>query len=626
MTGMGARLQVDNPTMVAAFRAAILHQGILIAVVFALLAVALISVRDWLPRGERPAGPAGAAAQPVEPAGRRLLRIGFGLLWLIDGLLQLQPAMPIGLPTQVMQPAAASSPAWVRHLVDWATNIWSYHPVTAAAAVVWIQVGIGIWLLAAARGTWSQLGGLVSAGWGLVVWVFGEAFGGVFGPGLTWMFGAPGAVAFYCAAGALIALPRHAWRTPRLGRPMLAASGVFLTGMAVLQAWPGRGYWQGTEHGQPGTLTGMVQQMSQISQPRLLSAWVAGFGSFVAAHGFAVNLFVVIALATIGAALLTGRPLLLRPALGALAVLCLADWVLVEDMGFFSGVGTDPNSMIPMFLVCAAGYLAVARTAVAMPVPAAGGAQEMPVATEPSGPSGRAWRSALRPAELRTSIRRSIRTASPRSAVAAGAVAMLALGVIPMAAASASPNADPIIAESIGGSSAPMDSPAPGFQLTDQRGRPVTLAGLRGRAVLLTFLDPVCSTDCPLIAQELREADQLLGGTAGRVVLVAIVANPTYRSTAFTQAFDRQERLAGLPNWLFLTGTLPQLTQVWRAYGETVLNLPAGAMSGHADIAYVIDAAGRLRRELNSDPGPGTASSTSSFAVVLANAAKQVLR
>ena len=81
--------------------------------------------------------------------------------------------------------------------------------------------------------------------WGLIVWVFGEAFGGIFAPGLTWLFGAPGAVLIYAAAGALLALPDRSWQTPKLGRAMLAGFGLFLVGMAVLQAWPGRGFWQG---------------------------------------------------------------------------------------------------------------------------------------------------------------------------------------------------------------------------------------------------------------------------------------------------------------------------------------------------------------------------------------------
>ena len=137
--------------------------------------------------------------------------------------------------------------------------------------------------------------------WGLIVWVFGESFGGIFAPGLSWLTGAPGGVLFYVVAGALIALPEGAWRSPRFGRWLLAGLGTFFAGMAVLQAWPGRGFWQGTVHGKPGPLAGMVPQMSATSQPHFLSALLSGFGSFTASDGFAVNLVVVIALAGLGA-------------------------------------------------------------------------------------------------------------------------------------------------------------------------------------------------------------------------------------------------------------------------------------------------------------------------------------
>ena len=221
--------------------------------------------------------------------------------------------MPLGMVPQVVRPTTAASPTWVQHLVNAGATVWSYHPVQAAAAAVWIQIGIGLWLLVVPRGRWSRAGGLVSVGWGLGVWVFGESFGGIFAPGLTWLFGAPGAVLFYCAAGALIALPDRAWATPRLGRIVLRVMGVFFVGMALLQAWPGRGFWSGqTRAGGVGTLTGMVQQMAQTPQPRALSSWVTSFESFDAAHGWGVNLFVVIALAVIGAAFLErptpGRP------------------------------------------------------------------------------------------------------------------------------------------------------------------------------------------------------------------------------------------------------------------------------------------------------------------------------
>ena len=818
MPGMRSGLNLGNPLLVAAFRSALLHQGLIALLVFGVLALAWVSVREWrlgeaagagLGQGGKASRASGlpgpgaggrassrAGSQDDEPSWRMLLRVGFGLLWLFDGLLQAQPSMVVGLPSQVIQPGADSSPAWVQHLVNWAGTAWSYHPVQAAAATVWIQAGIGCWLLAARRGRWSRLAGLASLGWGLIVWVFGESFGGIFAPGLTVLFGAPGAAAFYCAAGALIALPSRYWRAPWLGRTMLAALGLFIAGMAVLQAWPGRGFWQGRLHDGGGTLTGMIREMAQTPQPALLDGWVRGFGSFTAAHGFAVNMFAVVALAIIGTALLIGAVLppgasraastappasaavpgnemdmasgqsgvverhiqpvvplgrggvgrqggvlagrggrlLLRAAVIAAVLLCLADWVLIEDIGIFGGLGTDPNSMIPLALLLVAGYLAVApapalatasdpavahetgmapepavasgTSAVTGPAVAHGtsavvgagapglaaasteaamapaaepagatteepGAQpppldrEHPAQDDPTpeglvrggpgreglaggdsdrqGPDGkrldragldrdgldrvpagwrRGWPGRLSPRRLAGAFGAT----DARTVAAAWALGVTVIGAFPLAAAAANRSADPVIAQAIDGSAAALNFPAPGFRLTDQDGRAVSLAGLRGKVVLLTFLDPVCTSDCPLIAQEFRAADQLLGAKRRDVVLVAVAANPVYYTTAYTRAFNRQEGLTHLPNWKFLSGPLPELKRVWHDYSFTAQIVPAGGMVLHGDIAYVIDAAGRTRTELNFNPGPGTAASQSSFAAELADAAIKAMK
>ncbi len=545
-----------------------------------------------------------------------MLRIGFGLLWVFDGILQAQPKMAIGLPSGVIEPLAAASPRWVQHVVNLGGTTWSYHPMQAGASAVWIQVGIGVWMLAAARGPLSRLAGLASVGWGLVVWVFGEAFGSIFAPGLTWLFGAPGAVLIYAVAGALIALPERAWRTRRLGRLTLAGTGLFLVGMAVLQAWPGRGFWQGTANGQPGTLAGMTASMAGTPQPHVLSAWINAFTTFDEAHGFAVNLFVVAALAVTGAAFLTGRPRLIRPVLIGFTVLCLADWVLVEDFGFFGGLGTDPNSMLPMVLLAVAGYLALARAPAAAAEPAA------------AGVPGASWRDRARLARDRIrpeAVRRSITGAPIQSVAAVGAIGVIILGAAPMAVAQASPVADTILAQSIDGNSTPVNYPARPFTLTDQHGRTVTLAGLRGKVVLLTFIDPVCTSTCPIIGQEFRQAGQLLGADSRRVELVGIVANPVDTQLGYTRAYDRQDHLAGVPNWLYLSGTLPQLQQAWLNYGIAVQTEPAGSMIGHSEEAFVIDQAGHVRQELGFDPGPGTAATKSSFAAELTDAARQLL-
>jgi cytochrome oxidase Cu insertion factor (SCO1/SenC/PrrC family) len=607
---MNTGLEAGNPTVVSAFHTALLRQGLLSLVILAITGVAWIILRSVrLSRGTASEASAPALSCP-EPAARRLLRISFGMLWIFDGLLQGQPSMPLGMGPEVIQPTAAASPTWVQHLDNALVTVWSYHPIAAAAAAVWIQIGIGVWLLAAQRGNWSRLAGLASVLWGLTVWVFGEAFGGIFAPALSWLFGAPGAALFYCFAGVLLALPESVWRTARPGRIVLRVMGVFFIGMAVLQAWPGRGFWQGEPRSGlvSGTLTNMVREMSHTPQPRFISSSLSSFGGFVAAHGWEVNLFVVITLTMIGALFLTARPALVRGGVLAGVALCLADWVLVEDFGFFGGVGTDPNSMIPMALVFIAGYLAITRVSVL--------ARDLDATphTDPAGAG--AWRGWLR--------------ASPtygfRSLAALAALGITLVGAIPMAVAAMEPHADPIIAEAIDGTPNAVNLSAAAFSLVDQHDQAVSLAGLRGRTIALTFLDDVCTSDCPVIAQEFRVADGLLGTDAHRVELVAVNANPLYVNPDYLDAFDHQEHLDSVSNWLYLTGSLTQLERVWTSYGATVQYSPGGAMVAHSEYTDVIDSNGRIRYILDTDPGPATAASQSSFSVTLADALKSVIR
>ncbi len=208
-----------------------------------------------------------------------------------------------------------------------------------------------------------------------------------------------------------------------------------------------------------------------------------------------------------------------------------------------------------------------------------------------------------------------------RVLAAIAAIAVVLVGAVPMAAASANPNADPILAVAVDGTPNTVDFPAPAFHLVDQAGRSVSLSDLRGRTVALTFLDPVCTSDCPLIAQEIPRRQLAARSRSDRVVFVAVVANPIYRSTAFTKAFDRQEGLKHMRNWLFLTGSLPALDHMWDDYGIVVDVAPAGAMIAHSELAYVIDAHGHTREVLSTEPGNGSAAS-SSFSVYLANFAR----
>ena len=468
----------------------------------------------------------------------------------------------------------------------------------------------------------------MSVAWALVVWVFGESFGALFAPGVSWLFGAPGAVVFYCFAGVLISLSDRRWADGRLGRMILWAMGVFLIGMAGLQAWPGRGFWQGKvppPHA-PGELTGMAKEMAATPQPHFVSAWLSGFASFDSAHGFAVNLFAVIVLAAVGAGLLASRPVIVRWTAVAAVVFCLVDWVLVEDLGFLGGTGTDPNSMIPIALVLVAGYVAFTRTVVEVEQEVLDPELHLAVNLDPSFAAARGSTPAIRQPGPKSPERVGTRPVYVfRVLAAVGAAAVVLLGAAPMAFASLERGADQIVSRAVDGPPVAIDVVAPAFDLRSQAGRSTSLSSLRGRVVVLTFLDPVCITDCAIIADELRQTASLLSADAADVWFVAVVANPVYRTSATMQAFDTAQGLNRVRNWLYLTGPASALRSVWNRYGIEVTIAPAGAMVVHNDFVFIIDGSGIERYILNADPGPGTAATQSSFASTVATTVRQVL-
>jgi protein SCO1/2 len=132
---------------------------------------------------------------------------------------------------------------------------------------------------------------------------------------------------------------------------------------------------------------------------------------------------------------------------------------------------------------------------------------------------------------------------------------------------------------------------APGFTLTDQFGRQVSLSAFRGKVVVLAFVDSECTTICPLTTASMTSALQLLGKHAADVALVGINANPQHTSV---QAVAQYSAVHGLTNrWLFLTGGLPSLTSVWRSYHISVQILQ-GAID-HTAALYLIDPSGKER-------------------------------
>lgn len=138
----------------------------------------------------------------------------------------------------------------------------------------------------------------------------------------------------------------------------------------------------------------------------------------------------------------------------------------------------------------------------------------------------------------------------------------------------------------------PLSKPAPEFTLTDQFGRRLSLRSLRGKVVILAFNDSQCTTVCPLTTQAMVDAKRFLGAAGSSVQLLGIDANPDATAVSDVRSYSRTHGM--LYQWRFLTGSLPQLKRVWRAYGIDV-QIQRGQID-HTPALYVIDSAGRLRR------------------------------
>ena len=130
--------------------------------------------------------------------------------------------------------------------------------------------------------------------------------------------------------------------------------------------------------------------------------------------------------------------------------------------------------------------------------------------------------------------------------------------------------------------------PAPSFDLTDQRGRSVSLASLRGRPLLLTFLDSKCTTLCPIVGHQLGVVERHLGGQPVRLVIVSVDPADTRHTVA---AAARKWGWHG--HWQWLMGTPARLAPVWRAYGIGVQ--PTATDIAHSMAVYVIDGRGDER-------------------------------
>jgi cytochrome oxidase Cu insertion factor (SCO1/SenC/PrrC family) len=140
--------------------------------------------------------------------------------------------------------------------------------------------------------------------------------------------------------------------------------------------------------------------------------------------------------------------------------------------------------------------------------------------------------------------------------------------------------------------------PAPDFALTDQKGKPISLARFEGRPVIVTFIDPLCRNLCPLEAKILERAVTSLP-VSQRPEIVSVSVNQWANARRYLLQDVAKWQLR--TNWHWAVGAAPTLARVWRSYQIAVEDAPrtvAGVTVhdiAHTEASYVVDREGNER-------------------------------
>ena len=106
MVGMGqGSFTLTNPTVVALFHHLLLVVDLAYIILFAFVLVGAGAVTKLMFTFNLSDTGLGETRQ------RSFLRFGFGGAWIIAGILQFQPSMPLGLADQVVKPSLDGAPA-----------------------------------------------------------------------------------------------------------------------------------------------------------------------------------------------------------------------------------------------------------------------------------------------------------------------------------------------------------------------------------------------------------------------------------------------------------------------------------------------------------------------------------
>lgn len=277
---------------------------------------------------------------------RRHLQVVLGLLWLLDAVLECQPAMfHADFFGNMLLMSSSAPPPWLWGLITKVEPVVTAHAAAANAVAVGLQFAIGLGLL------WPRTvrpALALSIPWALTVWLFGEAGGGIFVQGANALTGAPGAALVY-AAVALLLWPRRPDDGAAAGDNGLLARSASVLVWAAL--WVGTAALEAGFLNRSPTYAAQAMDNAAAGGPGWLHAAGTAVGALVGNHGALFAASSGLLQSAVGLGVLV--PQTRRLALGAGAALAVFYTVVGQAFGglFSNGVlgimrsgATDPGT------------------------------------------------------------------------------------------------------------------------------------------------------------------------------------------------------------------------------------------------------------------------------------------
>jgi hypothetical protein len=269
---------------------------------------------------------------------RRHFEIALGLLWLVDGLLQLQPFMfSREFYKGVLGMANMGLPGIVADADYHVATVLTAHPLLWNTVFAGLQLMLGLGLL------WRRTARVTlicSVPWAVGVWAVGEGFGGMFMPGTSLLTGAPGPALLYgllalvllcCTASS----GRFEGRIGRAGQRLGSAGWVLIwTAGALLEL-------EGTNHA--AAVPGAQIANGSYGEPALFRLIDEQGGHLIGQHGYLFAVILGLLAVFVGWGIFV--PTLRKACLVTGIVLAVFVGVVGQDLGvIFTGHGTDPGS------------------------------------------------------------------------------------------------------------------------------------------------------------------------------------------------------------------------------------------------------------------------------------------